>query len=44
MINDKHWESDVFAGAGIGMLTTKCSYWLYSKLENRKCNKEMVYY
>jgi len=44
IMNNRHWLSDVIAGAGIGMLTTKCSYWLYSKLENRKCNKEMVYY
>jgi membrane-associated phospholipid phosphatase len=26
MINDKHWESDVFVGAGIGMMSTNIIY------------------
>jgi membrane-associated phospholipid phosphatase len=26
MINDKHWESDVFVGAGVGMLATNIVY------------------
>src|ERR1017187_4685833 len=26
MVNDKHWESDVFVGAGIGMLSTNIVY------------------
>lgn len=26
MVNDKHWESDVFVGAGIGMLCTNVVY------------------
>lgn len=26
MINDKHWESDVFVGAGIGMLSANLAY------------------
>lgn len=33
--NNRHWLSDVIAGAGIGILTTKFSYWIYSKVENR---------
>lgn len=27
--NDKHWFSDVVAGAGIGILSTKAAYWLH---------------
>ncbi len=27
--NDRHWLSDVLAGAGIGILGTKAAYWLY---------------
>src|SRR5436190_1875309 len=44
IVNNRHWLSDVIAGAGIGMLTTKCSYWLYSKWENRKRGKQVLYY
>lgn len=44
VMNNRHWLSDVIAGAGIGMLTTKGSYWLYSKWENRKHSKQMIYY
>lgn len=32
--NDKHWLSDVLAGAGIGILSTKIGYWLYPYLKN----------
>lgn len=32
MLNDKHWFSDVVAGAGFGILSTEVSYWLYPKL------------
>ena len=32
MLNDKHWFSDVVAGAGIGILSTEASYWLYPKI------------
>jgi hypothetical protein len=34
MYNDKHWFSDVLAGAGIGILSTKIAYWLYPFLKN----------
>ncbi len=30
--NNKHWLSDVLAGAGIGILTTKAAYWLYPEI------------
>jgi membrane-associated phospholipid phosphatase len=34
MYNNKHWFSDVVAGAGFGILSTKISYLLYPKLKN----------
>jgi membrane-associated phospholipid phosphatase len=44
IMNNRHWLSDVITGAGIGMLTTKFAYWLYSKWENRKLSKQLLYY
>lgn len=32
--NNKHWLSDVVAGAGIGMASTRLSYWLYPKIQH----------
>ena len=29
MYNDRHWLSDVAAGAGIGILSTKIAYWVH---------------
>ncbi len=34
MFNNKHWFSDVVAGAGIGILSTRITYWLYPKMKN----------
>lgn len=34
MYNNKHWLNDVIAGAGVGILSTRLSYWLYPKLKN----------
>lgn len=34
MLNDKHWLGDVVASAGIGMLSTELSYWLYPKINH----------
>lgn len=36
MYNNKHWLADVIAGAGIGILSTKFSYWLFEKVKNKK--------
>ena len=44
IMNNRHWLSDVLAGAGIGMLSTKFSYWVYSKWENRRHTKQLMYY
>jgi membrane-associated phospholipid phosphatase len=34
MYNNHHWLNDVIAGAGVGILSTRLSYWLYPKLKN----------
>jgi len=31
--NNRHWMRDVAAGAGIGMISTKFTYWLYPKIK-----------
>ena len=33
MYNNKHWLSDVIAGAGVGILSTKLAYWLYPEIK-----------
>jgi hypothetical protein len=33
MYNDRHWLTDVAAGAGIGMLSTKIAYWVHPFLK-----------
>ncbi|WP_082037006.1 phosphatase PAP2 family protein [Flavobacterium sp. MEB061] len=42
MYNDRHWLTDVVAGAGIGILSTKAAYWIYPYLQNKvfKSSKE----
>ena len=35
MYNNKHWFSDVVAGAGIGIFSTKLAYWLYPKIQHK---------
>lgn len=35
MQNNKHWLSDVVAGAGIGIASTKLAYWLYPKIQRK---------
>jgi membrane-associated phospholipid phosphatase len=32
--NDKHWFSEVIAGAGIGILAAKAAYWLFPAIEH----------
>lgn len=44
MYNNRHWLTDVAAGAGIGILSTKVAYWLYPFIQNRILgNKEKKY-
>lgn len=42
MYNNRHWLTDVAAGAGIGILCTKTAYWIYPYLQNKvfKSSKE----
>jgi len=35
LYNNAHWFSDVVAGAGFGMLSTKVSYWIYPSLKRK---------
>jgi hypothetical protein len=35
IVNNRHWLTDVVAGAGIGILSTKVAYWIYPYV-NRK--------
>lgn len=47
MYNNKHWLSDVVAGAGIGIASTKLAYWLYPTIKrkfyrNRNMNTMLV--
>lgn len=35
MYNNKHWFSDVVAGAGVGIVSTKLAYWLYPKIQHK---------
>lgn len=39
MHNNKHWFSDVVAGAGIGILSTKLTYWLFPKIMHKICRQ-----
>ncbi len=39
MYNNKHWLSDVLAGAGLGILSTKSAYWLYPSIRKLYKNK-----
>jgi len=38
--NEKHWFSDVVAGAGIGIASTNLAYWLHSKINWGKKHKQ----
>jgi membrane-associated phospholipid phosphatase len=40
-VNDKHWVSDIVAGAGFGILSTNLAYWLYPKINELLKDKEM---
>ncbi|MBV8327749.1 phosphatase PAP2 family protein [Chryseobacterium sp.] len=39
MYNNKHWLGDVAAGAGVGIISTTLSYWLYDKIHIGRKNK-----
>ena len=35
LYNNKHWVSDVVAGAGFGILSTKLAYWIYPAIKRK---------
>nr|WP_288021518.1 phosphatase PAP2 family protein [Tenuifilum sp.] len=42
VINNKHWVTDVVAGAGIGILSTKISYFAFERLKLKRANNKKV--
>lgn len=42
MYNNKHYLSDVVAGVGIGILTTKAAYWINSKLFSKSNHQKSL--
>lgn len=42
MYNNKHWFSDVVAGAGIGIMSTKLSYWIYPVIKKKLFKEKEV--
>ncbi|MBZ4188923.1 phosphatase PAP2 family protein [Niabella beijingensis] len=40
VLNNKHWMTDVVAGAGVGILSTELAYWLYPKFNSLLRNKK----
>ena len=39
MYNNRHWFTDVLAGAGIGIMSVKAAYWLYPSIARIICHK-----
>jgi hypothetical protein len=42
MYNNKHWLSDVIAGAGVGILSTQAAYFLYPRVVKLLTKKQSV--
>lgn len=40
--NNRHWLTDVLAGAGIGILSAKAAYWLYPAISRMLCRKRFL--
>lgn len=40
MYNNRHWFTDVLAGAGIGILSTKAAYWMFPCIQNHLMGKK----
>jgi len=39
MYNNRHWLTDVLAGAGIGILSTKAAYWIFPSIQKHLYGK-----
>ena len=42
MYNNRHWLTDVLAGAGIGILSTRAAYWLYPTISKTFFHKQYL--
>lgn len=42
MYNDRHWLTDVIAGAGIGILSVQAAYWLYPLISKTIFHKQYM--
>ncbi|MFE3872411.1 phosphatase PAP2 family protein [Flavobacterium sp. ZS1P70] len=42
LYNNKHWLTDVVAGAGIGILSAKAAYWLYPSINRLLASKKQT--
>lgn len=40
--NDRHWLTDIAAGAGIGILSTKAAYWLFPTINKLFTNNKQL--
>ncbi|MDR0874167.1 MAG: phosphatase PAP2 family protein [Prevotellaceae bacterium] len=43
IFNDRHWVSDIVAGAGVGILSVKLVYWLYPYAKGLFCKKSTAF-
>jgi len=39
MYNNKHWMTDVAAGAGLGILSTQVAYWIHPWMKRKVLTK-----
>lgn len=42
MYNNRHWLTDVIAGAGIGILSVQAAYWLYPAISKKFFHKRYL--
>ncbi|MDR1865834.1 MAG: phosphatase PAP2 family protein [Bacteroidales bacterium] len=40
ILNNRHWASDVIAGAGVGVVSVKTVYWAYPLLQGAFCKRD----
>lgn len=42
LYNNRHWLTDVLAGAGVGILSTRAAYWLYPTISRTFFHKQYL--